>query len=913
MWSRVRSALRNLLHKRKIESDLDGEIRSYVDAVTGEKIAGGLSPNEARRRALAESGGMEQVKQAVRNHRAGMLAESLGQDIRYGLRQMRHNPAFTWTAVITLGLGIGATTAVFSAVYALLIRPLPYPGSNRLMEISQGWPKNNDYGGDLVSRDFVAAQSSLKAFSSVAGYVCENESTPSNYSGDQNLTGTGDAIRVKVVRITANFLPVLGVTPAEGRNFLGSEDREDGPSVALLSHRFWESEYGGDSRMIGRSITLGGKAWTVVGVLPAHFIFPNSAIEPEVYIPADLSANTSLGTTNLSFDLVQAIGRLRDDASLQQAQAELNLFAENRVKGYASLFVEWADGRQMTVEPLHHYLAGDDREPLMILLACVGAVLLIACANVANLQLARAVAREHEMALRGALGAGRLRLTRQFLVESLTLATLAALLGLGIAGAVTWLIRRCGMPGQFSSGPSGSFAVELLEAPFGKLSAAVQVNGWVLAFTAGLTLLTTVFFGLAPAIGASRADLRTALQGSARHISSGRPQRRLRSVLLMAEIGLAVVLLTGAGLLIRSFGNVLRNDSGFDPRQSLTAQIQRNRSEAPEKLNSFVQQLLPRLQAIPGVQAAAIASALPLQPCPRVRRLKFGDGAQPSYLAQPRACSISVTPQYFRAAGTSVLQGRPFSEQGNADPVAIVNQAFLRQHFHGDALGRQFGAIEGRDKFTSMTIVGIVQDVRYDGLTGTVGPAIYLPFDQVPTQGELDILLRTTVEPGSLASAMRKVVLDVDPDQPLFDVETMDQRMSQSVAQQRLMMLLIASFAVLAMILAGVGIYGVFAYWVSQRRQEMGIRLALGASRARVVRLVSVQALRLILAGSALGVGAAFLLSKWLTSMLVGVTGHDPVSFSAAWALMTVIALLASMIPASQAARTDLISVLHSE
>jgi predicted permease len=652
-----------------------------------------------------------------------------------------------------------------------------------------------------------------------------------------------------------------------------------------------------------------------VGVLPAHFIFPDPAIEPDVYIPAGLSTSTSLVTTEITVEPVQAIGQLRNGASVQQAQAELKLFTENRVKGYSAFFAQWAEGRQMLAEPLHRYLTGDDREPLLILLACVGAVLLIACANVANLQLARTVAREHEVALRGALGAGRLRLIRQFLVESLTLAAMAAVLGLGVAGAVTWLIRRGGMPGEFSS---GSYTAELLQAPFGKLSAAVQVNGWVLAFTAGLTLLTTILFGLAPAIGASRTDLRTALQGSARSTSSGRQQGRLRSVLLMAEIGLAVVLLSGAGLLIRSFVNVLRNDSGFDPRQCLTAQIQRNHSEAPEKLSSFVQQLLPRLQALPGVQAAAIASALPHQSCLRTPRLVFGDGPALSYLAQPRACAISVSPQYFRAAGTRVLQGRPFSDDDTADtvPVAIVNQAFARQYFNGDALGRQFrqlsAHIEGRDQYKRMTIVGIVQNVRYDGLTGTVQPAIYLPFDQLP-QKELDILLRTTVEPDSLTSAMRKAVVDVDPDQPLFDVETMDERMSQSVAQQRLVMLLIASFAVLAMILAGVGIYGVFAYWVNQRRQEMGIRLALGASRPELLRLIVMQAMRLILAGGVVGIAGAWFLDRLLASMLVGVKVHDPVSLSLAWALMTLIALLGSSLPARNAARTDLISVLHSE
>ncbi len=907
-FSRLKSPLRTLLHKQRLETELDLEIRGYVDAIVGEKIESGISPTEARMQALAECGGLEQVKQAVRDQRASATIESVFQDIRYGLRQMRHNPAFTWTAVITLGLGIGATTAIFSAVYALLIRPLPYPDSGRLMEISEAWPKNNEYGGPLLSQDFVAAKSSLRSFESIAGYVYDERA----YSGDENLTGTGNPIRVKVVGVTANFLPVLHVTPAEGRNFLSSEDRQGGPAVALLSHRLWESEFNSNSRMIGSSITLGGKAWTVVGVLPSHFIFPDPANEPDVYIPADLSASSSLGTTDLIAEPVQTIGRLRNGVTIQQAQAELKLFAENRAKGYVAFFAEWAEGRRMLAEPLHRYLTGDDRSPLLVLLACVAAVLLIACANVANLQLARTVAREHEVALRAALGAGWLRLTRQFLVESLTLATMAAILGLGIAVAVTWLIRRGGLPGEFSS---GSYTAELLQAPFGKLSASVQVNGWVLAFTAGLALLTTILFGLAPAIGASRADLRTGLQGSARRISSGRQQRRLRSVLLMAEIGLAVVLLTGAGLLIRSFVNALGNDSGFDPRRCLTAQTQRNRSEAPPKLSNFVEKLLPRLQALPGVQAAAIASALPLQHCPRSPRLKFGDGPPLSYSAQPRACAITVSPQYFRAVGTHVLQGRPFSGEDNADmaAVAIVSQAFARQYFNGNALGRQFGVnTEGHDRFTLMTIVGIVQDVRYDGLTGTVEPAIYLTLDQMPPKN-LDILLRTTVEPGSLASAMRKAVTDIDPDQPLFDVETMDERMSQSVAQRRMMMLLIASFAVLAMILAGVGIYGVFAYWVNQRRQEMGIRLALGSTRPELLRLIVTQAMRLILAGGVVGIAGAWFLDRLLASMLVNVEVHDPVSLSLAWALMTLIALLGSSLPAMSASRTDLVSVLHSE
>ena len=904
--SRLKSALETLLHKQRVESELDIEVRTYVDAITDEKIESGIPPAEARRQALAECGGLEQVKQAVRDQRASTAAESIIQDVRYGLRQMRRNPAFAWTAVITLGLGIGATAAIFSAVYALLIRPLPYPDSARLMEISDTNPKRGAYGDPLFSPDFVAAQSNLRSFESVAGFADW---------GDMNLTGTGDPIRVKVVGITANFLPELHVNPGQGRAFLNSEDRMAGPAVVLLSHRLWEGKFGSDARVIGRSITLGGKAWTVVGVLPVHFIFPDPAIEPDLYIPAGLDTDTTVGPNSRVY-MMRVIGRLRAGASVEQAQAELKLFAENRSKGYPAVLQQWAEGREILAEPLHRYLTGDDRAPLLILLACVGAVLLIACANVANLQLARSVARRHEMSLRGALGAGRLRLMRQFLVESLTLATMAAVLGLGIAAVVTWLIRRGGMPYQVSSSLHIS---ELLQAPFGKLSAAVEINGWVLVFTAGLAFLTTLLFGLAPAIGASRTDLRSALQGAGWRISAGRQQRRLRSLLLMAEIGLAVVLLTGAGLLIRSFVNVLQSDSGFDPRQCLTAQMQRDYTEAPEKTRSFVQELLPRLRALPGVQTAAIATTLPLQNIDPNSATVPGDGPLPPRGEWPVSCIISVSPEYFRAAGTRVLRGRPFNDEDKADsaPVAVVNQAFARQYFKGDALDKRVRTninsnLQGPDQFTSRMIVGIVQDVRYHGPEGRVEPAIYLPIEQVP-QVNLNILLRTTVGPSSLSSSVRNAVTDIDPAQPLFDMQTMEGRISQLVAKRRLMMLLIASFAMLAVILAGVGVYGVFSYWVSQRRQEMGIRLALGASRRGLLHLIVTQATRLVLAGCLAGIAGAWFLDRLLASMLVDVKVHDPVSLSLAWALMTFVALLGSSLPAMNASQTDVVSILHSE
>jgi predicted permease len=388
----------------------------------------------------------------------------------------------------------------------------------------------------------------------------------------------------------------------------------------------------------------------------------------------------------------------------------------------------------------------------------------------------------------------------------------------------------------------------------------------------------------------------------------------MRSTLLVAEIGLAVLLLTGAGLLIRSFAHVLQDDTGFDSRQCLTAKVQRNPSEDPEKTKAFAQQLLPRLKEIPGVDAAAIGTKLPLEHIYQGRTFAFGDGPPLPAGQRPEARTISISPEYFAATGTSLLQGRAFTSADNtgAVRVAIVNQAFARKYFNGNALDKQFRIHLGHNIFAPITAVGVVQDVRYDSLEADIQPVIYLPFDQVP-YGEVNILLRNGVEPASLTAAMRKAVLDIDPTQPLFDVATMESRLSRSLAQRRLIMLMIATFAMLAMTLAGVGVYGAFSYWVSQRRQELAIRLALGSSRPELLRLILAQAMRLILVGSVIGIAGAWFVDRLLASMLVGVKVHDPISLSLAWALMTLIALVGSSVPARNAARTNVISILHSE
>ena len=850
---------------------------------------------------ILSRGALERMKQALVNQRMRSAIASVVQDIRYGLRQLRRNPAFTWTAVVTLGLGIGATTAIFSAVYALLLRPLAYQAPDRLMFIYEH-TKYDDVA-NLPHQDFFAAQSALTSFSSVAGYL--------DY-GDQNLTGAGAPVRVSAMGVTANFFPTLRVTPALGRNFLDSEDRKGGPDVVILSHRLWQSRFASDPSLVGRTLTLAGKAKTVVGVLPAHFLFPDPAAEPDIYVPDDLDTDTRLETTNVTIVMMMTIARLRDGVTLSQAQAELDLFERNRTKGYGPFFVGWAQGRRIMAEPLQKFLAGDNRKALLILLACVVAVLLIACANVANLQLARTVAREPEMALRGALGAGRMRLIRQSLVESLTLSAIASLLGLTIAAAVTWLIRQTGMPGAFSS---GSLIADLLQAPFGKLSTVVALNGWILLFTAGLALLTTVLFGLLPALNSSRTDLRTSVQSAGGRTSSSSRHRRLHSMLLVAEIGLAVLLLSGAGLLIRSFNHVLEAGTGFDPRACLTVKVQRNPYEDTDKTRPFAQPLLLRLKAIPGVQAAAIGTALPLEVVYKGRTLAFGSGPPLPPGQRPDARSISISADYFAATGTTLLRGRTFTRDDVAGsaPVAIVNQDFARRWLRGDPVGQTFRInLHGHNIFTPITAVGVVQDVHYNGLETPIEPVIYLPFDQVPDD-QMNIVVRSTVDKASLTTSIRKAVLDTDPEQPLFDFATMQSRLARSLAPRRLMMLLITAFAVLALILAGVGVYGIFSYWVSRRRHEMGIRLALGSSRPRLLRLIALQALRLVLAGGAMGIAAAWFLNRVLASMLVGVGLHDPVTLSLAWALMTGVAMLGCSLPARSAARTDLISVLHSE
>lgn len=902
IWLRIKTAASNLLHKDQLDADLGRELGQYVDAVVDEKVDAGMAPAEARRSALAEMGGVEQVKQAVRERRAGASVELLWQDVRFALRVLLRNPSFTWIAVITLALGIGATTSIFSAVYSLLLRPLPYAQPDQLVSITAQSPK---FRADaLISPDFVAAQHGAQSFSQVAGYWWAN----------RNLTGSGEPIRIVSAGVTANFLPMLGVSPQLGRIFTASEDRPGGPALIVLSDRIWRNHFQADPGVVGKAVTIDGRESTVVGVLPASFSFPNYGLEPDVYAPADLSSDTSVSPQRPVLGIF-TIGRLRPNVSAEQAQSEMQTFFEARGRTYAPGFDFLSNGRRAAVESLRQHLTGDDRRPLWILLAAVAGVLLIACSNVANLQLARAVSSRHETAVRGALGASRLRLIRKSLVESLLVSLFAAAVGFAIAVLATALMHHAG---QATAGPTISYAGRSFQVPIGKLSTVIRVNGWVLAFAAGLALLTTLLSGLAPAVNGARTDLRTALQSTALRVTSNREQRFLRHSLLVLQIGLAVMLLAAAGLLLRSFVNVLQYGSGFDPNHTVTGEtlLTARRFQSADARRNFNEGLLPRLEALPGVKAAALASALPLAHVDG-DAISFSDDPNPPLAVRKVLTIISVTPDYFRAVGTPLFKGRVFDNRDTAVSarVAIVNLAFAKQFFAGDAVGRQFNVgqmVDGQFRFVPTTIVGVAENVRHNGLVEEVQPEFYVPMEQIPSE-QVELIVRTGTESAAAGNAMREAVAAVDHEQPLFGVETMNEQLSDLVGPRKLMLSLIACFALLAVVLAAVGVFGVFAYSVSQRTQEMGIRLALGASRNGLLRLIVVQAARLILFGGAIGIGLALLLSRLLAGTLVGVTAHDTTSFTLAWALMTGIAILASIIPAANAARTDLLSALRRE
>jgi putative ABC transport system permease protein len=927
-----------LFRRRQFDADLDEEMRLHRQLREQEQIERGLSPKQAHYAVQRRFGNDLLLREESRDMWGWNWLENLLQDVRYGLRMLLKNPGFTAVAVLTLALGIGANTAIFSVVEAVLIRPLPYPDSGRLIWISRVLPAI--HARLVASTDYIAWLEQNKTLAGISAFEA---------SGGYSLTGRGVARRVPAAAVSSNFFSTLGVQPFLGRAFTADEDRPGGHPVVLLSYSFWRRHFNSDQNVLGQTLTLDNQIHTIVGVMPEGFRFPGN---PEVELIAPLALDTTPPAPGqLRIELIHVIARLKPHVTVAQASVDLETIsqrlhpddsagrgeapargpgggnsapggsrAETRTTTHAPrpgpatrppagqpaanpparMFNPFEYG-QMEVVPLHRELVGEVRPALLILLAAVTLVLLIACANVANLMLARASARSKEICVRAALGASRLRLLRQLLTESVMLGCAGGLLGLLLAYGGVDLISA------YTPAKVVGNIFQLLR---------IGIDSPVLFYTLAVSVLTGVVFGLAPALAGSKPELNQGLKESVQSLAFSLRRNLLRSALVVAEISLSLVLLIGAGLLMKSFYQLWAVDPGFRSDHVLAFAVELTESKYPKETQqaAFFEQLLDRLRVLPGVKAAGLCNSLPLS-----RRQRFmieirgeGQPARPSDQARS-VPAISISADYFRAMGIPIIQGRGFTEHddANAPKVAILNKTMAHEFFPNEnPIGRRI--MVGQGEYALATVVGVVGDVRNRGLDAEAQPAFFVPFSQSP-DSTMEVALLTAVEPTSMTTAVRNAVAAIDPEQPVFDISTMDQRLAASVAPRRFNLLLLASFALLAMLLAGVGIYGVVSYTAVQRTHEVGVRMALGAQRRDVLKLILAQGTVLLLIGIGAGLVGAFLLTRFLAALLYGVRPTDSATFAAVSLLLAVVAIVACYIPARRATRVDPMVALRYE
>lgn len=892
MTKRIRSAFRNLFRRCAVEQALDDELRSSVEVLTQEKMKQGLSQSAARREALIELGGMEQVKEQVRAAWAGRILEDFARDLRFACRSLAKSPGFTAVAILTLALGIGANTAIFSVIDSVLLRPLAFPHPHQLVILENG------PGFPLTGPDFLDWQRESRAFSSMALYT---------FGQSYNLTGGGQPSYVSGRATGGNFFSTLGVAPLLGRTWAKGEDKGEANREVVLSYGLWRSQFAANQHIVGRQIELNDQAYTVVGVMPKRFDYPP---DTELWVPMDMSRK-ALGPRGSHQYL--AIGRMKPAVSLHQAQADLSLIAKRLQK----LYPNTNTGVGAWVYGLHGWLIGGTARELWFMLCAVALVLLIACVNVANLLLGRSAARQKEMAVRSALGASRRRLLRQSLSESVLL----ALVGGGAGLLLGW---------------AGIRLLLLLKGVVSPGTAPIGLNASVLAFTFLLALATSILFGLAPAWESARPAMLDDLKGGAgAAVSAGRRRRLVGNGLVAAEIAISLMLLVAAGLLLKSFVRLRSTDFGVRRNGILTAQVNlpsaRYGTEA--KILTFTQSLLQRVRALPGVLTAAMTDHLPLYGGTNGTITLYGkpannnDSNSAVWVEQH-----GITPGYFRTMGIPLIAGRELTEEDanqaltldeelsehptasqtqNAVYPVDIDLAMARMFWpHKNPIGRRFSY--SGDAGPWMQVVGVVGNTRQWGLRVPPRPEEYQPFDGGTCCGTI-LVLRTSLPPLSLTNAVKKQLAALDPGLPLFDIRTMKQLVAQQTASARTESLLIGLFAGLAVFLAAVGIYGVMAYLVTQRTHEIGIRMALGAQKGDVLRLVLGQGLRMALMGVGIGIIAGLALTRFLSSLLYGVKPTDPVTFVTVSLVLVAVALLACYIPARRAMEADPMVALRHE
>ncbi|HEY6938339.1 MAG TPA: ABC transporter permease [Terriglobales bacterium] len=802
--------------------------------------------------------------------------ETLLQDVRYGIRMLRKSPGFTSVALLVLTVGIGANVAIFSVVNTVLLRPLPYHDPARLVMLWESLP-GIGYGQlGTSSGEYLDYRDRNRVFSGIAGY--KNDTA--------NLTGSGQPERIHLTQATANLFSVLGVQPSIGRTYTAEEDRPGAGKVAVLSYGLWKRRYGGDRNILGRAVDLDGQPYTVIGVMPASFQFPFSTLpyseQAELWVPVAFTRDEI--TDRVREFGTFTVGRLKPGVSLQQAQEDVTRVAAEFQKQYPQVY-----SGNIYVKPAVRSLAadivGNVRPMLLVLLGAVGFVLLIACANLANLLLARATARAREMAVRAALGASQTRLLRQFLTESLLLAGAGGALGLF---AAFWLVRLL-----VAFGPE---QVPRLHD--------VTIDPAVLAFAVAVSVLTGILFGIAPAWRASGGELQPALKEATARAGASRKKLRLRNGLVVLETACSLLLLVGAGLLVNSFIRVLRVPPGFNPNGVLIARTQFDDTRYPkaEFCGVAEREIIARLRRLPGVESAGFVTNLPLAD-PRGIGFRIEGGPANEF---HNADNALVSEGYFQAMGIPLLRGRGFREQDTASTplVAVINQTLARTYFSGaDPVGKR---LLWGDR-APFTIVGIAGDVKFSALDADVAPMIYMSNFQVSSgvSRHAVFVVRTAGDPASLASTASRTIWSVDKDLPVFGVTTMNEVLAASVAQRRFSMSLLGGFAVLALLMAAIGLYGVLSYSVSQRMHEMGLRMALGANARDLMRLVVGQGIRVVLAGVIAGLLASFAATRLLAGMLFGVSPLDPFTFATVAGVLVAAALLASFVPARRATRVD--------
>jgi predicted permease len=868
--------------KRRYD-DLDVSIQEHIAERSEELMEDGMSEEEAARKARREFGNVTVIAERSRQVWQWPTLESIWADVKFALHQLRKAPGFAITAILTLALGVGATTAIFSVVKAVLLNSLPYKDSDRIVAV---WTANDMRGGQpgpSSGGDFAAWKRS-GVFEDLAA----------SYDDEHTLSGQGSPQLLIGYAVSANYLRILGVPPQLGRLYTNEEDRSGGPNVALLNDHLWRTTFHADPEIVGKPITIDGKPFTVLGVMPPRFNYPSTV---QVWTPAALAPSAF---DDFDHHWIRILGRLKRGVSVADAQKAVNAVEAQVAASHPST----DSGNRVALVPLREQLTGDIRQPLWLLMAAVSLVLLIACANTAGLALARDAERQKEIAVRLALGATRLRLLRQFVTESVVLAAIGGAVGIPLAYAGTHFLLTL-------------FPNDVANLNIPKLT-RIPMDGGVLLFALAITLLTAVLSGIAPVLKAMRTKADTAMNDNTRGSTASRHANRSRNVVVISEIALSLILLTAAGLVVASFQRVINADLGFQPDHVLSLEVllppnRYSRSDTT-RTRTFVREVTRKLNLLPGVKSAGATDFLPLSGFWGTTNFLLRGQAPPKQGQEPEADDRALTPEYLRTMGIPLLRGRNFTEDDRAgsQQVAMVNQTFARQYFRGkDPIGEELN-LGSVDKPDWWRIVGIAGDVKAFGQDQPTHADIYRPFDQRPLS-IVAFTIRTQTDPEAMTKAAEQALWSVDPDLPVFKTISMNVLADQSRAVRRASSVLISAFAVLALVLACIGIYGVIAYSVTQRTQEIGVRMALGARRADVLRLVMGFGLRLTVVGVLIGLVCSYLSARLMTSLLFEVNAANPVALSLPAALLIIVTVLAAYIPARRAASIDPMRALRAE